>query len=156
MSYDVKMMSCVTNLDFKSNCVCKVVNNTHLKQCDVKSCHVKLMLCDANAMGEYCTDIVIIYHSHQYHRSQNPCLVMDRKGFHMIQLDTVHKMTCRVTHILDKYNGLRYTQYDNCNEQLSVDCLGLQGWHTSLAGNVNSRISNPSLVHSYWPRYPTM
>ena len=66
------------------------------------------------------------------------------------------KLTCRVTHNLGKYNVLRYTQFDNCNEQPSVNCLGLQIWYTSLAGNGYSRISNPSLVHSDWSRYPTI
>ena len=31
-----------------------------------------------------------------------------------------------------------------------------QLWHTSLAGNDYSRISNPSLVNSDWSRYPTI
>ena len=71
------------------------------------------------------------------------------KGFHMIQLDNVHKLMCRVTHILDKYNVLRYTLFDNCKEQFSVDRLGLQWWHTSLAGNGYSRIFNPTLVLAF-------
>ena len=44
MSYDVKMMSFVTNLDFKSICVCKVVNNTQVKYPYSDLCTLKKIL----------------------------------------------------------------------------------------------------------------
>ena len=61
----------------------------------------------------------------------------------MIEIDPVQKLTCRVTQILDRKYILRYMQFDNCNKQLSLDCLGLHSWHTSLAGNSYSHTSTP-------------
>ncbi|KAK2142452.1 hypothetical protein LSH36_952g00065 [Paralvinella palmiformis] len=117
-----------------SQCVDKMLDKVEGSHRERRSCYIEnnLTSCDVK-LTSYDGK-----HIYQYHRGQNPCL------------------TCRMTHILDRKYVLRYTQFDNRNEQLSLGCLGMQSWHTSLAGNGYSRISNPSLVHSYWSRYPTM